>query len=117
VLPDTRFLVARKDNLQRNRFTSHSMSLYRPLSVHVCDIQHPQAAKDVTAGHDMLLKIFKSIKRFLERLTIYNNIPLTTGMVELLRNIMAQVLSVLAISTKAMAECRTSEPNYLICVH
>ncbi|KAH9974446.1 hypothetical protein BGW80DRAFT_181747 [Lactifluus volemus] len=66
------------------------------------------AAKNVAAGHNMLLNIFEHIKCFLERLKIYINIPLTTatGMIELLGNIMAQVLSVLAISTKAMAECR-----------
>ncbi|KAH9971603.1 hypothetical protein BGW80DRAFT_1512309 [Lactifluus volemus] len=74
-------------------------------------LTHPQAAKNVAAGHNMLLNIFEHIKCFLERLKIYINIPLTTatGMIELLGNIMAQVLSVLAISTKAMAECRITQ--------
>jgi hypothetical protein len=83
-------------------------------SAYVSDFHLSQAAKDVASGHDMLLNIFDPIQFFLQRLKIHNNMPLTTGMIEILGKIMAQVLSVLALSFKEMRQCRFSEPNYPI---
>ncbi|KAI0249056.1 hypothetical protein BJV78DRAFT_1284306 [Lactifluus subvellereus] len=64
------------------------------------------AAIDVVAIHDTLVKHFERVHFFLQRLDIYNGIPLTEGMKGLLGKIMAQVLSFLAVSTKEMAQSR-----------
>ncbi len=70
--------------------------------------------KDVTASYDILVELFERIQFFLYRLNCYTNVQLTTGMVELLGKIMAQVIKVLALSTKAMKERRISESTNLI---
>ena len=57
----------------------------------------------------MLVNLFERIQSFLQRLKIYTTIPLTTEMMELLGKIMAQVLSILALSTREMKEWRISE--------
>jgi len=63
-----------------------------------------QAAKDVIASYDTLEKLLERIHFFLDRLNCYTriNIRLTTMMAELLGKIMAEVLIILALSTKAM---------------
>jgi hypothetical protein len=61
------------------------------------------------ARYEQLILLFERLHLFLERLNCYIHIPLTTAMVVLLGKIMAQVLSVLALSTKAMEERRISE--------
>ena len=68
-----------------------------------------QVVKDVVARHDTLIKLFERIHFFLQRLNSYTGIPLTSGLTELLGMIMAQILSVLALSTKAVTERRISE--------
>jgi hypothetical protein len=68
-------------------------------------------AKDVVASHGKLVNLFERIQFFLERLNIYTGIPLTTKMTELLGKIMAQLLSILALSTKEMTQRRISESN------
>jgi len=64
---------------------------------------------DVVASHDRLINLFERIHFFLQRLNNYIGIPLTNGSTELLGKIMAQILSILALSTKAMTERRISE--------
>ena len=68
-----------------------------------------QAMKDVVAGHNKLINLFERIHFFLRRLDSYTRVPLTHEFTELLGKIMAQTLSVLALSTKAMTERRMSE--------
>jgi hypothetical protein len=70
-------------------------------------------AKDVVASHGKLVNLFERIQIFLQRLGIYNGIPMTAAMTELLGKIMGQVLSILALSTKEMTRGRTSEGNWL----
>lgn len=49
----------------------------------------------------MLLSIFSSVSEiYLERLSIYADMPLTEGMMDILARIMVEVLSVLALATK-----------------
>jgi hypothetical protein len=72
------------------------------------DINH-QAVKDVIASHDKLIDLFERIHCFLQRLDSYTGIPLTHGFTELLGKIMAQTLSILALTTKGMTERRMSE--------
>lgn len=66
-------------------------------------------ANDVSASHGVLVDLFEQIQAFLTRLNIYSGIPLTTEMTTMLGKIMAEVLSILALSTKEMQEGRISE--------
>jgi len=63
-----------------------------------------QAVKDVIANYEALVNLFERIQFFLQRLNRYAAVPLTPEMTLLLGKIMAQVLSVLALSTKEMKE-------------
>jgi hypothetical protein len=65
-----------------------------------------QAVKDVIGSYEVLVTLFERIQFFLQRLNRYTAIPLIPEMISLLGKIMAQVLSVLALSTKEMQERR-----------
>jgi hypothetical protein len=73
-----------------------------------------QAVKDVNASYDVLSNLFERIQSFLQRLNLYTHIALTTELTGLLGEIMAQILSILALSTKTMKEWRISEFTNLI---
>src|SRR6266851_2907143 len=64
----------------------------------------------------MLVNIFERIQLFLQRLSCYANINvrLTTAMTELLGKIMVHVITVLALSTRAMKERRKRGSTGLI---
>ena len=64
--------------------------------------------KDVVASYEALLNLFERIQFFLQRLNRYTTVPLTPEMILLLGKIMAQILVVLAFSTKEMKERRIS---------
>jgi hypothetical protein len=61
------------------------------------------------ASHDTLIRLFEQINYFLQRLKSYTGFPLTNESTKLLGNIMAQLLSILALSTKAMTDGRMSK--------
>jgi hypothetical protein len=65
--------------------------------------------RDVVASHDALIQLFERINFFLRRLNVYTGILLTTDMTELLGKIMAELLSILALSTKEVTDKRMSE--------
>lgn len=69
--------------------------------------------RDAIACYDKLVYLFERVHFFLERLNCYNNVKLTTAMTELLGKIMAQVLSILALSTKEMRARRISVSIHL----
>ena len=60
------------------------------------------------ASYDTLVYLFERIDFFLKRLKSYTSVRLTQEMMELLAKIMAQVLSILALSTKMMKQKRIS---------
>jgi hypothetical protein len=64
--------------------------------------------KDAIASYETLVNLFERTQFFLQRLNHYTAISLTQEMTELLAKILAQVLSVLALSTKEMKERRIS---------
>ena len=64
--------------------------------------------KDVIASYEALINLFERTQYFLQRLNHYTATSLTPEMMELLAKILAQVLSVLALSTKEMKERRIS---------
>jgi hypothetical protein len=65
--------------------------------------------RDVIASYEMLVHLFERIQFFLQRLNHYTSVPLTPEMTELLAKIMAQILSILALSTREMKERRISQ--------
>jgi hypothetical protein len=67
-----------------------------------------QVAKDVSASHKKLVELFALIRFFFQRLDYCTKIPLPQEAIEFLGEIMAQVLSVLALSIKTMKEGRIS---------
>jgi hypothetical protein len=60
------------------------------------------------ASYEMLVKLFERVQFFIQRLHRYTSVLLTPEMTELLAKIMAQTLSILALSTKTMKERRIS---------
>ena len=72
--------------------------------------------RDVIASYEVLVNLFERIQLFLQRLNHYTTVTLTPDMTELLAKIMAQILSILALSTKTMKERRISEIIHLIYV-
>ena len=64
--------------------------------------------KDVIASYEMLINLFERTQYFLQRLSRYVTASLTPEMTELLAKILAQVLSILAVSTKEMKDRRIS---------
>jgi hypothetical protein len=79
-----------------------------PFHTHLSDSGVYQAVKDVSASYDSLIDLFESINRFLCRLEIYTNIPLTTAMTVIVVEKLAEVLSVLALATKQIKQGRIS---------
>ena len=65
--------------------------------------------KDVAESHDTVIHLFERIHFFVERLKSYTGMQLTNELTELLGKIMAQLLQILALSTKAMTDKRISE--------
>ena len=68
-----------------------------------------QVAKDVHGGQETLIDIFERIESFLQRLSIYTEVPLTTEMMDIIARVMAEVLSILGIATKEFKQGRMSE--------
>ena len=58
------------------------------------------------ASYETLLNLFERIQFFLQRLNRYTAVPLTPDITLLLGKIMAQILIVLAFSTKEIKERR-----------
>jgi len=68
-----------------------------------------QAAAGVIASYDVLVNIFERIRFFLLRLKIYTDIPLASELTEILGRIMAEVILILALTTKDMTQGQMSE--------
>jgi hypothetical protein len=67
--------------------------------------------RDVAASRIALIQLFEHLHFFLKRLNSYTGVSLTNELTELLGKIMAQLLSILALSTKAMKDGRMSGFN------
>jgi hypothetical protein len=74
-----------------------------------CNAHISQAAKDVRASQDALIDIFERIEMFFRRLESYTEVPLTTEMTDNIVQIMAEVLFILGIATKAIKQGRISK--------
>jgi len=67
--------------------------------------------RDVAASRIALIRLFERLHFFLKRLSSYTGVSLTNELTGLLGKIMAQLLSILALSTKAMKDGRMSGFN------
>ena len=67
------------------------------------------------ADNATLIDLFERIQSFLQRLKTYINVQLTNGFSEFLGKIMAQMLHILALSTKAIKKSRTSKLPLNLC--
>jgi len=115
-------ILACQDNLYRNRDSSCSEFIsdfnfllpYRRSECH----QLLQAVKDVAASHRTIMHIFERIHLFLQRLNRHTgtSLVLTDDLTELLGKIMPQLLTILALSTKAMTDKRVSELSHSLCL-
>jgi hypothetical protein len=66
-------------------------------------------AKDASASRDKLIDILNRIEGFFHRLEIYTGITPTTAMTDIIVEIMVEVLTILAITTKEVKRGRFSE--------
>ena len=66
-------------------------------------------ASGVSASYDSLVDIFERVGNFLNRVHIYAKIPLTRLMMGVIVEIMAELLSVLALTTKQIKQGRLSK--------
>ena len=64
------------------------------------DSRGSQATNDASADNDWLIDLFHRIERFFRRLEIYTGIPPTSAMTDMVVEIMAEVLTNLAIAIK-----------------
>jgi hypothetical protein len=67
-----------------------------------------QAVRDTRASHGIIVEIFERMEFFFLRLEIYTEVPPTTEMKEIILKIIVEVLSILAIVTKDINQCRMS---------
>jgi hypothetical protein len=81
----------------------------RLLAAGYFDTQISQAAKDAAASQDAVIDVFRRVESFLGRLETYTHVPLSDEMTDVIVNIMAEVLSILAIATRDIKEGRRSE--------
>jgi len=100
-------ILSRESNLHRYRCSSRSKSLPRRLALRLYSIL-PQVMHIVT-NHLKVVNLFERIHLFLGRLKVYTGVPLTNELREVLGNIMAELLTILALSTKEMRDGKISE--------
>jgi hypothetical protein len=77
-------------------------------STYLCDIQVPQAIKDISSSYDALVDLFASFENFLARLSIYTEVPPTPALTNVLVKIVVELLSTLALATKQVKQGRFS---------
>jgi hypothetical protein len=87
-----------------DRRSPRCTSLKYPLYQSPCDVGVFQAASGVKSSYDALMDIFESLGNFLKRLEVYTTIPLTQMMTDIIVKIMAELLSVLALTTKQIQQ-------------
>jgi hypothetical protein len=74
-----------------------------------CNVVIFQAASAVSASQSALADLFERIENVFRRLETYIEVPPTTGMMDSIVKVMAEVLCILAIATKEIKQNRTSQ--------
>jgi hypothetical protein len=67
-----------------------------------------QAARDVSASHDVLLDLFQRMDDFFKRFKVYSQRFLNTDLVEVLVKVVVKVLNILSTATKEVERSRAS---------
>jgi hypothetical protein len=101
------FLTCESDICRSRRppFSVYPHSLY----LRTGNLMSPsQAVRDVRASHGTIIDIFERMESFFLRLEIYVEVQPTTEMRDIIIKIMVEVLSILAIATKEINQCRLS---------
>ena len=115
------FLCPRHSHL-RASFLPESASSFQCVSLLLlpcvghCNTYVSQTAKDLRASQDTLVAIFDRIENFFQRLEIYTELEPTAGMMNIIIEIMAEVISVLGIATKEIKRGRISKYLLYECV-
>ena len=89
-------------------FFSPSVSLSF-LSFSRFNIEDLQAAKDVSASHEMLLDLFERMEDFFKRFKVYSRSLLNTELAGTLVKVVVKVLNILSLATKEVEQSRASE--------
>ena len=71
--------------------------------------------KDVSASYDALVELFESIERFLNRLEVYERIPLTPAITDVVIKILVEILSTLAMATRQVKQGKLSDSHPCWC--
>jgi len=114
LLPDTFYtaMPTRESNICCFCHPTRGRSLTPFPSAYLCDIELPQAITDVSSSFDGLVDLFNSIGMLIGRLDIYTKIPPTPTMTEKVFNIMADLLSTVALATKQVMQGRLGKPVF-----
>ena len=113
-------LPASKRDFHRNWNSPLSEYIPIPLWVCRCDAKVFQAAKELSSSREMLFHLFAQIRNFLSRLEIYTEVSPTPAMKRIIIEIMAEILSILAIATKEINRPTASESipgSYVVLTH
>ena len=63
----------------------------------------------MSASYDALVQLFERIENFFKRLRVYTKTSLTAEMAEVFVNIVAEILSIISITTKEVKRKRASK--------
>ena len=69
-------------------------------------------ARDVRASYHIIADVFECIVYFFRRLQLYSEVSPTNEMKSVIASMLLEVLSILAISTKEIKQCRMSASLY-----
>ena len=67
-----------------------------------------QTVKDIRASKDTLVDIFERMEMFFRRLEVYTEAQPTSGMMDIIIQIIVEVLSIIGIATKEIKQGRLS---------
>ena len=72
-------------------------------------MRYRQAAKDVSASHDVLLDLFGRMEDFFKRFKVYSRSILNTELAGILVKAVVKMLNILSITTKEVEQRRASK--------
>jgi hypothetical protein len=100
-----------KTNLYRDWYSPCRTYLAFPFFARF-DSEILQVAKDVTASHVVLLKLFERMEDFFKRFKVYSQSFVNAELAEVLVKVVVKVLNILSIATKEVEQSRASESRF-----
>ena len=92
------------------------MSIFNTFPVGCCNAYFSQTVKDIRAGKDTLVDMFERIEKFFRRVEVYTEAQPTSGMMDIIIQIIVEVLSILGIATEEIKQSRLSKYSPYKCV-